>query len=60
MITEAQGVAGWLQVFPAILDEFGSTLNNKNETSCMASIIQYSTGAVNAKTHAPLTSWFFW
>lgn len=48
------------QVFPAILDEFGSTLDNTNETTCMASIIQYATGAVNSKTHAPLTSWYFW
>ena len=49
-----------VQVFPAILDEFGSILNSKTETSCIASIISYANGAVNPKTHAKLTSWYFW
>ena len=43
-----------------LLDEFGSTLNNANETTCMTSIIAYATGTANPTTHAPLTSWFWW
>lgn len=53
-------ISDHVQVFPAILDEFGSTLNNANETSCMASIIDYATGTANPTGHAPLSSWFFW
>ena len=48
------------QVFPIILDEFGSTLANQDELDCMASIIKYAKGLVNTRSHAPITSWFFW
>ena len=52
-----------LQVFPAILDEFGSTLNNTDEIACMQSIATYAnaqTAPSDSTTHAPLKSWFFW
>ena len=51
-----------LQVFPAILDEFGSSLNNTAEMSCMKSIETYANALspTSSATHAPLTSWFYW
>ena len=51
-----------VQVYAAILDEFGSTLDNPKEMSCMKSIETYANGLAptSLKTHAPLTSWFFW
>ena len=51
-----------MQVFPAILDEFGSTLDNSKEMMCMQSIEAYANAKSpsNSTSHAPLTSWFFW
>ena len=48
-----------LQVFAAIVDEFGSTLNTTDEISCMASIISYM-NVGNTGKHAPFTSWYYW
>lgn len=50
------------QVYPAILDEFGSTLDNPAELSCMKSIETYANALAptSSATHAPITSWFFW
>ena len=51
-----------MQVFPAILDEFGSTLDNSKELMCMQSIEAYANAKspASSTSHAPLTSWFFW
>jgi len=59
-LTVAPGYKG--RVYAAILDEFGSTLDNPKEMSCMKSIETYANGLAptSLKTHAPLTSWFFW
>lgn len=53
---------GTCRVFPAILDEFGSTLDNAAELSCMKAIETYANALApsNTTSHAPLTSWFFW
>lgn len=50
------------RVYPAILDEFGSTLNNTEELACMKSIETYANALAPTSdaTHAPLTSWFYW
>jgi len=63
-LTVAPGycVGGSCRVYPAILDEFGSTLDNPAELSCMKSIETYANALAptSSATHAPITSWFFW
>ena len=50
-----------VQVFAAILDEFGSTLGDANEVACLQSIQLYAAGDASTGTkHATITSWFFW
>ena len=49
-----------VQVFAAIVDEFGSTLNSTIEDSCMSSILSYMAVAPGTGKHAPFTSWFYW
>ena len=49
-----------LQVFSAIVDEFGSTLNSTVETGCMTSILNYMAVQPGTGTHAPFNSWFYW
>ena len=56
----ADGRLGAAQVFNAIVDEFGSTLNSTVEDSCMNSIISYMNVAKGTGSHAPFTSWFYW
>lgn len=53
---------GSCRVFPVILDEFGSLLNNTKEMECMTSLEAYANAIAPASTtsHAPLTSWFYW
>lgn len=48
-----------VQVFSAIVDEFGSTLQTSIENQCMASIIAYM-NVGNTGSHAPMTSWYYW
>ena len=49
-----------MQVFAAIVDEFGSTLNSTVENSCMSSILSYMAVAPGTGKHAPFKSWFYW
>ena len=50
------------QVFPIVLSEFGSALNERTELDCFTSITNYltSTGLANDGRHAPIQSWFYW
>ena len=48
-----------MQVFPIVLDEFGSYLNSTVEISCMASIIEYI-NVGKTGNHNPITSWYYW
>lgn len=54
--------AAWEQVFPVILDEFGSTLANNAEKACFQSIVSYANNIGEAKDskHADIESWFYW
>jgi hypothetical protein len=50
------------QLFPILLSEFGSALNERTELDCFTSITNYltSTGMANDGRHAPIQSWFYW
>jgi hypothetical protein len=54
--------AAWDQVFPVILDEFGSTLGNNAEKACFQSIVSYAnnSGEAQDRQHADIDSWFYW
>ena len=55
-------MAACAQVFPIVLSEFGSALNERTELDCFTSITDYvtSTGLANDGRHAPIQSWFYW
>lgn len=51
-----------MQVFPIVLSEFGSALDERTELDCFTSITDYvnSNGLANDGRHAPIQSWFYW
>ena len=55
-------MAACAQVFPIVLSEFGSALDERTELDCFTSITDYvtSTGLANDGRHAPIQSWFYW
>ncbi|KAK9832841.1 hypothetical protein WJX81_006071 [Elliptochloris bilobata] len=46
-------------VFPALVGEFGSTLQGITETDCMQGILAYMNGE-DGSTHARIDSFFYW
>ena len=49
-------------MFPAVVGEFGSTLDSTSETDCMSSILAYMNGAdaTSPANHAQIDSFFYW
>lgn len=49
-------------MFPALVGEFGSTLDSTSETDCMSSILAYMNGAdaTSPVKHAQIDSFFYW
>lgn len=52
---------GTTRQYAVMLGEFGSTLADRAETTCMQSILTYMNNHQPAKySHLPITSWNFW